>query len=281
MLDENLKYQKASSLEDVFKYRKQGFLPFAGGTDVMIKAKEGFLRADGLLYIGDLKELKGIYEKDGSIFIGAAEKVSDIAQNPLVLKYFPALSQAILTIGSPQIRNLATLGGNMSNCSPVADSMPMLMSLNAKAHILSENGIRIVEVSDFPKGVCQTVLDTGEIIKEIQIPVLTEKNKQFYRKFAQRKEVAIQKCSLGAVVIFNNDNSVKEARFTIGAVAVRALRCHKAEEFIKNKKLEKDVVEKTAELISEEAKPITDLRSNVEYRKKMVGAAFIEGIFNE
>ncbi|MFW5781939.1 MAG: FAD binding domain-containing protein [Candidatus Muiribacteriaceae bacterium] len=275
MLAEGLKYKKAMDYNEVFRYVKDGYLPFSGGTDVLIKAKEGFLRAEGLLYIGDMPDLLGIEEKESAIFIGAGVRISDIIEDPLIIGQFPGLVQALSLIGSPQIRNQATLGGNMGNCSPVADSMPMLMALDAKAHIVSENNRRVVEVRDLPKGVCQTALQTGELIEKVEIPKRDDINLQFYRKFGQRKEVCIQKCSTAAVISLDDDTVVRAA-IAIGAVAVRALRCDSAEEFLKGKKINEENIRKACELISEEAKPITDIRSTVEYRKKMVGTGFYE-----
>jgi CO/xanthine dehydrogenase FAD-binding subunit len=277
MIEKQFEYFKAEGYPDIFKYIKKGYLPFAGGTDVTIKVKEGFLRASGLLYIGDMLELKGIELREDSLFIGAAEKISDIISDKAVIANFPGLIQSIELIGSLQIRNQATLGGNLGNCSPVADSMPILMALNAKVHIVSENSRKVIELRDFPKGVCQTALDTGEIIEKIEIPLIKNRNLQAYRKFGQRPEVAIQKCSTAVVFEYEEDGeTVKQAGIAIGAVAVRALRCTQAEKAIKGQKITNEIIEKIAGLISQESKPINDIRSTKEYRQEMVGEGFRE-----
>ncbi|MCK9224511.1 MAG: xanthine dehydrogenase family protein subunit M [Candidatus Muirbacterium halophilum] len=277
MIEKEFEFYKAEGYTDVFNYMKKNYLPFAGGTDVMIKVKEGYLRTSGLLYIGDMLELKGIEKKDNSIFIGAAEKLTDIIKNTIVKENFPGLIQAIELIGSLQIRNQATLGGNLANCSPVSDSMPILMALDAKIHIVSENNRKIIELKDFPKGVCQTALETGEIIEKLEIPIINSKNYQAYRKFAQRPEVSIQKCSTAVVFEYENDEiTIKKAKIAIGAVAVRALRCEKAEQMLKGQKLSPELIEKVANMVSEESKPISDIRSTREYRQKMVGEGFRE-----
>lgn len=277
MIEKEFDFYKAEGYPDIFKYMRKGYLPFAGGTDVMIKVKEGFLRASGLLYIGDMIELKGIEIRGNSLFIGAAEKIADIIENKVVRENFPGLVQSIDLIGSLQIRNQATLGGNLGNCSPVADSMPILMALNAKVHIVSENNRKIIELKDFPKGVCQTALDTGEIIEKIEIPLIKGKVFQSYRKFGQRPEVAIQKCSTAVVFEYAEDGkTLKNAGIAIGAVAVRALRCEKAEAALKGHILSQELIEKAAEMISEESRPISDIRSTKEYRQEMVGEGFRE-----
>ncbi|MGM0607675.1 MAG: FAD binding domain-containing protein [Candidatus Muiribacteriota bacterium] len=278
MLNEKLKYARAESIKDIFKYAQMNYMPFAGGTDIMIKAKEGFLKTEGVVYIGEVKELKGIYEDDDSIFIGAAETIEDISSNNSVKKYFPAFVYALQTLGSLQIRNLATIGGNLGNCSPVADSVPMLMALEAKVHIISGNLKKIIDIKDFPKGVCKNVLQSAEIIEKIEIPKINSKNIQFYRKFGQRQEVTIQKCSLGAL-IFIEKNIIKDARLAIGAVSVRALRCFEAEDFIKGKIISENNIKKCADLIKKASKPISDIRSTVNYRREVVGNAFIEGMY--
>ncbi|PLX16726.1 MAG: hypothetical protein C0601_09625 [Candidatus Muiribacterium halophilum] len=275
MLNENLIFKKANDMSDIFTYLKEGHLPFSGGTDVLIKLKEGFLKNNKVVYIGDVPQLRGISIVNDKVVIGSAEKITNIIEFFEEKNIFPALKNALLTIGSVQIRNQATLGGNLGNCSPVADSIPMLMCLDAVVNLVSSENKRKLPLVDFPKGVCQNALLTGEIIHSIEIPLSESKNIQFYRKFGQRKEVAIQKCSVGAYIEIEKD-IVKDARIAIGAVYTRALRVDDAESYLNGKSLSEDVIKEAATLISAASKPITDIRSDEEYRKVMVGNGFYE-----
>jgi len=275
MLDESLIYKKAENINVLFDLLKEGHLPFSGGTDVLIKLKEGHIKNNKVVYIGDIPELKGIKIENERLVIGSGEKISDIVDFLEEKDIFPALRDALLTIGSVQIRNQATLGGNLGNCSPVADSIPMLMCLDARVNLIKSDGKRQLPLADFPKGVCRSALLSGELIHSIEIPLSTEYAIQFYRKFGQRKEVAIQKCSVGAYIEMEKDK-ILEARITIGAVYTRALRATEAEDFLKGKTPDKKVIKEASELISKASRPITDIRSEEEYRKIMVGNGFYE-----
>ncbi|HHF58534.1 MAG TPA: hypothetical protein ENL41_03820 [candidate division WOR-3 bacterium] len=257
------------SLKEALRIRKEEkAIPFAGGTDLMVK--RGRLRGlapyfeKPVLFLHKVKELTGVKFEEGRVRIGALSTLSEILENrdiPLILKY------AIAEIASPAIRNLATIGGNICNASPAGDTLPPLYVMNARVVLSSFTSEREMKIMDFIKGPGSTDLKEEELLKEIIIPVEFF-NIVFYRKVGTRKANSLSKVSFAGVARLD-DGIIKDIRISFGAVAPTPLRAPEIEEEIIGKNKVKiiakipDILEKYARII----RPIDDQRSTARYRK--------------
>jgi len=277
-------YQPASLQEASRILRESGpggrFL--AGGTDLVIAMKE-----KGLVpkYIVDLKRiagLSGIREQgDGSIAIGALTTMREIEISPLITKKYSFLSQSAAEVGSIQIRNRATVGGNMANATPSADVAPALIALNATAKITGASGDRTVPLEEFFRGPGQTVMGTDEILTEITIPKTGPRLVGEYIKFSPREMMDL--AYVGVAVAYNLGDSDKKCdgvRIVLGAVAPTPIRAKRAEAALEGQVLTDALAEKVGRIAAEEAKPISDVRSSADYRRAMVGAMTRRALLN-
>jgi carbon-monoxide dehydrogenase medium subunit len=277
-------YQPASLQEASRILRENGpggrFL--AGGTDLVIAMKE-----KGLVpkYIVDLKRiagLSGIHEQgDGSIAIGALTTMREIEISPLITKKYSFLSQSAAEVGSIQIRNRATVGGNMANATPSADVAPALIALNATAKITGASGDRTVPLEEYFRGPGQTVMGTDEILTEITIPKTGPRLVGEYIKFSPREMMDL--AYVGVAVSYNLGDSDKKCdgvRIVLGAVAPTPIRAKRAEAALEGQVLTEALAEKVGQIAAEEAKPISDVRSSADYRRAMVGAMTKRALLN-
>jgi carbon-monoxide dehydrogenase medium subunit len=277
-------YQPASLQEASRLLRENGpggrFL--AGGTDLVIAMKE-----KGLVprYIVDLKRISGLSgireQGDGSITIGALTTMREIETSPLITKKYPFLSQSAAEVGSIQIRNRATVGGNMANATPSADVAPALIALNATAKIVSANGERTVTLEEFFRGPGQTVMTSDEILTELTIPKTGPRLVGEYIKFSPREMMDL--AYVGVAVAYNlgdQDKKCEHVRIVLGAVAPTPLRAKRAEAALEEQVLTEALAEKVGQIAAEEAKPISDVRSSADYRRAMVGAMTKRALLN-
>ena len=277
-------YQPASLQEASRLLRENGpggrFL--AGGTDLVIAMKE-----KGLVpkYIVDLKRisgLSGIRENgDGSITIGALTTMREIETSPLIAKKYPFLSQSAAEVGSIQIRNRATVGGNMANATPSADVAPALIALNATAKIVGANGERTVTLEEFFRGPGQTVMTSDEILTDLTIPKTGSRLVGEYIKFSPREMMDLAYVGVAVAYDFGDkDKKCEGVRIVLGAVAPTPLRAKRAEAALEGQILTEALAEKVGHLAAEEAKPISDVRSSADYRRAMVGAMTKRALLN-
>jgi len=254
----------------------------AGGTDLVIAMKE-----KGLLpkYIVDLKRvpgLSGIRENsDGSVTLGALTTMYEIEKSPLIRNKYPFLAQSAAEVGSIQIRNRATIGGNMANATPSADTAPALIALGAKAKIASANGERVMALEEFFTGPGQTVMSADEILTEITIPKTSPRLVGEYIKFSPREMMDL--AYVGVAVAYNlgqPDKKCDGVRIVLGAVAPTPIRAKRAETALEGQILTEALAEKVGQIAAEEAKPISDVRSSAEYRRAMVGAMAKRALLN-
>jgi carbon-monoxide dehydrogenase medium subunit len=254
----------------------------AGGTDLVIALKE-----KGLLpkYVVDLKKvpgLAGIRENtDGSITIGALTTMREIEISPLVVQKYPFLAQSAAEVGSIQIRNRATVGGNMANATPSADTAPALIALNAAAKIVGLSGERTVALEEFFKAPGQTVMSADEILTDVTIPKTGPRLVGEYIKFSPREMMDL--AYVGVAVVYNLGDKVKKCdgvRIVLGAVAPTPIRAKRAEAALEGQTLTEALAEKAGAIAAEESKPISDVRSSAEYRRAMVGAMTKRAVLN-
>lgn len=242
----------------------------AGGTDLLVGMKEG---KGGYKYLVDLKglpELKGMRETAAGVEIGAMTTLQEITQSALIRKYWLALAQAVGMIGSTQIRMRATIGANISNSSPSADSVPPLVVYQAIAVIRGQGGQRELPIAEFFTGPGANVLRPGEILYAVRIPKPGENVSCAYFKHGPRRAMDIAVINVAALVEKDEAGVCRQARIALGAVAPTVLLATEAGDLLSGKKPDAALLEKAALAAQAVAKPITDIRASAEYRKDMV-----------
>ena len=277
-------YQPTSVQEAGRLFRENGpggrFL--AGGTDLIIAMKE-----KGLVpkYVIDLKMIPGLAaireNADGAISIGALTTMREIETSPLIKKRYPFLAQSAAEVGSIQIRNRATVGGNMANATPSADVAPALIALNAIARIAGESGERSLPLEEFFSGPGQTVMAGGEILTEVIIPKTSARLVGDYIKFSPREMMDL--AYVGVAVTYNlaeQEKKCTDVRIVLGAVAPTPIRAKRAEAILEGQVVGEALAEKAGAIAAEEARPISDVRSTADYRRAMVGAMTKRAILN-
>ncbi len=247
--------------------RSKDIIIFAGGTDVMVGRYE--LPQDAIIIdISGIAELEGIEKKEDKIFIGSSTTLNEILYSHQIQNDIPILIKAIKTMASEQIRNRATIGGNIGNASPAGDTITPLIVLGAEIEIFSpeSNQHRIISIDELFCGPCATTLKKGEIITKIIIPLLLDNTIIYYfRKIGQRNAMTITKASLSAIAKLS-EGKIEWIRLAPGSVSPVVKRMSKTEEFIKGKELTPHVIDQAKEIISQEISPITDIRSTKAFR---------------
>ena len=241
--------------------------PVAGGTDLLVKAKDGQQSLSALFDLSALPELKGIEDRGDSLWIGAATTHAEMMESFLLVKWALALPQACAVIGGPQIRNRGTLGGNLANASPAADAVPPLFAVGAFVEMVSATSRREVPIDNFFTGYRQTVLSPDELIVGVRIPKRPGLRSGFLR-LGQRQAQAISKVSVAVALSFR-DGKPDYARVGLGSVAPTVIRAPETEKALLAGGA--DAVKTARAAIREEVKPIDDLRSTREYRREMAG----------
>lgn len=247
-------------------------LVVAGGTDVMVELNGGHRAATDVVVVNRVAELR-TWRHDpasDSLFIGAGVTYAEIAAEPIAA-WVPALAQAARTVGSPQIRHAATIGGNIGTCSPAGDGLPVLCALEATVHLASVAGSRSVPFAEFMVGPKRTVLQPGELITGVTVPVL--RGWQGYSKVGVRNAMVIATASAALVT----DAAQGTVRLALGSVGPVILRCPEAEAFAAAEadfaagRLSAAAVQRFGELARAASRPIDDHRSSAAYRRHAVG----------
>lgn len=245
----------------------------AGGTDLLVQMKQGLILPKRLINLLNLSGLRGI-ERDGdSLRIGALTKHADLEKSPLLQGGWKLLALAAHKIGSPQIRHLGTLGGNLCNGSPSADIVSPLLVLGAGVCLVGEKGERRVSLDSFFKGPGQTVLQGGEVLTEAIVPKPPENSLFSYLKLGRRKSMDLALVS--AAVLLTADPKKErfgQARIALGSVAPTPIRAWKAEKRLEGRCVGDETIREAAEIASRECQPISDLRASADYRRQMVKA---------
>lgn len=243
----------------------------AGGTDIILRSKRYPEPSLTLVDIGDIEELRGVTREADGVRIGAATRLSEVVRaDALQGKAFRALIQGAVQVGSPQIRNLATIGGNICNAAPSADTAAPLLVLDGCAEIVSSRGFRTVPLVEFFKGPGKTVLEPGELLRSIFLPNPQPGAETVYFKHCPRRAMDLAVVGVAVSLAPQDRRSV---RIGLGAVAPTPIRAYEAERCIAAAPaLDRAVIDEAARLAAEAARPISDVRASAAYRKEMVGA---------
>ncbi len=265
----DISFHKANSIDDTLDLLSStGAKLIAGGTDILPRMQKGTLIVKSLVDIHQLLDLCFIRETDDRVEIGAATTHSVIINSSILQQYAPILIDAISTIGCPQTRARGTLGGNLINASPAADSAPPLLALDADLVIRSKYGEKVVPLSKFFVGPGKTVLEPGELLTTIRIKKIPARSGAAFQKLGKRKGMAISVASVAAYVELDTNNRIKDIRIAYGSLAPTPLRAYNLENCLKGYAGETLVVIENLEKCLQDISPISDLRATSEYRKK-------------
>ena len=242
--------------------------PFAGGTDLMVLLESGKLAHRKYVNIWNLKELRGIEVTDAQVTIGALTTYTEIQSHPILRSEFPMLCQAASETGGLAIQNRGTLGGNIVNASPAADSPPALLAYDAELELLSTGGQRRLPYQNFHTGYKQMDIRPDELLSRVRIPRTSNGLRHYYRKVGTRKAQAISKTCFAATARIEN-NIVADVRIAMGSVAPVPLRCVKTEAVVRSQMIDAGLIERAKAEFAREITPIDDIRSTQRYRSRV------------
>ncbi|HEX8149974.1 MAG TPA: xanthine dehydrogenase family protein subunit M [Pyrinomonadaceae bacterium] len=259
------------TLDDALALLREGpglWRPFAGGTDLMVLLEAGRLEHRKFFSIRHLKELRGVGESDGGVRVGALTTYTDVRRSELLSRRYPMLGQAARETGGIAIQNRGTVGGNIANASPAADTPPALLAYGAEVELVSADGARRVPYAEFHTGYKQTVMRADELIAAVVLPGPREGARHFYRKVGTRRAQAISKVCFAASAEVEGE-SLTEVRVALGSVAPVVLRCRRTEELLRGRRLDGDLMRAALDEIGREVTPIDDVRSTARYRTRV------------
>lgn len=246
--------------------------PLAGGTDLIVQLSEGRLSLDRVVDIGKIAELRKIeFDSAGKLILGAAASCADVYSHVSIQRDLPMLIDSASIIGSVQVQSRASIGGNLCNASPSADSIPTLICLGAEAVIAGPHGERRVPVEEFCTGPGKTVLEPAEVLVKLVIPLPGENEGGKYLRYIPRNEMDIAVVGAGAWVKWDAQSGrISAARIALGAVAPTPVRAPQAEAALVGKEPTRQVIEEACALAVESARPISDVRGSADYRRHLV-----------
>jgi CO/xanthine dehydrogenase FAD-binding subunit len=249
----------------------------AGGTDLVVGMRKGDLRPRCLIDITRIEELRKIEESENGISIGAGVTHSELASSPLIKKFGKVLSEAASWIGSPQIRNLGTLGGNIVNASPAADTLPPLMVLDAVGRVVSKAGKRDIPLLQFFSRPYETILKPHEILAQVRFPRLPSTAKSGFIRLARREAMAIARMSV-AVIVRLERGRFEDVRISVGSVTPTPRRMLEAEGILKGRAPDEEGLKLAAHRVSETMIRQSGVRPSTSYKKQVVEALLIRAM---
>jgi CO/xanthine dehydrogenase FAD-binding subunit len=267
----NYELRVPSSLDETLRLmadEPDGWKPFAGGTDLMVLLEANKLHDKRFLSIRHLPELSGIEDTGDHIAFGALTTYTQVQANPVLREEFPLLCQAASWTGGVAIQNRGTIGGNIANASPAADSLPALLVYDAEIELISAQGSRWVSYQSFHTGYKTTVMRADELIKSVRLSRTTKAWRQYTRKVGTRKAQAISKVCF-ALMARMNDDQINDIRLAYGSVAPVPWRALKTEAVLQNRKIDAVAIKDAGEALAAELRPIDDARSTADYRLRV------------
>jgi carbon-monoxide dehydrogenase medium subunit len=272
----DFQYAAAASIDEAVSLLSAGgqqARPLAGGTDIIVQLREGLREAD---FVVDLKQIPDLMRlecsREAGLRLGAAVPCYRIYGDPRVAQAYPGLCDAARIIGGWQIQSRASIGGNLCNSSPAADSIPALIAYGAVCHIAGPDGPRQVPVEQFCTGVGQNCLRRGELLVTIELPPPAPRSGACYLRFIPRNEMDIAVVGAGAWVQLDGANqTIEQARIGLAAVAPTPLYAAEASAWLAGKPAVEESYRQAGELAKRIARPISDRRGTAEYRTHLVG----------
>ncbi len=260
---------------ETFRREGEGGRPIAGGTDLVVQLKEGghkFPYPRYLVSLRRLPELRALEWRDGQgLRLGAGLTMAELAEAEVVRQRYAALAEGAGLVGSRQTMNMATVGGNVCNAAPSADTAPPLLALGASARIAGPQGERLVPIEEFWLGPGQTVLGQGELLLEFLLPPPAPRSASVYRRHTPRKQMDIAVVGVAVAVELDDDGrTLKRVRIALGAVAPTPVRARRAEAALEGQAPTLEAMARAAALAREEARPISDVRGSAAFRRHLV-----------
>ncbi len=252
----------------------------AAGTDLVVRLKGDMVKEENILDISRIKELKGIYAENGIIHILPLTTHTEILEYPDMKTAAQILYDACKSVGSPQIRNRGTLGGNVANASPAGDTIPALFVQEAKLRLKSKSGERVISVEDFFTGPGRTVLKPDELLVDIYFPAMSDDEVGFFKKLGQRNALAISVVSVAAKLKKSTEpNKFDKAFVAFGSVAPTVIRGNRVENALMDSVVDSpEKIRYIAQLAWREVSPISDVRASLKYRQDMSINLLYEGL---
>jgi carbon-monoxide dehydrogenase medium subunit len=267
-------YLRPRSIEEAISFYKrfgEKARYIAGGTDLMLKIMDRQLNPAYLISLKCIPGLDQIEYESGELRIGALTTHRKLELSPVIQKYFPVLRDAVENIGSVQVRNVATIGGNIVNAAPSADGATPLIVLMAKVRMIGVKGSRTIDLEDFFVGPGQTLLEHGEILYEFIIPKLQPRTAAAYWKHTRRAAMELPILSVAVSISLAEDmQTCVEARIGLGVMAPTPVRAKNAEKLLKGKKLDEQVLKYAGKAAAEESRPRDTARGEAWYRREVV-----------
>jgi xanthine dehydrogenase FAD-binding subunit len=242
----------------------------AGGTDLLVSLREGKTKVKNIISLERISELRHIDCSGGEILIGSLVTHQQILDAPIIAEALPVLRQAASLLGSPAVRHMGTIGGNICTASPAADLLPALYLLDARLELHTERTKRTVPITDFIIGPRQTSLSEGEFLYRIRVPIPVPNTRAYYFKVGQRKALAITIASMAALLRLDTDMTVLEGRFSWGSVGPTVLRFPETEKILQNQKLSEPLLKEIGEKSARLTEPISDIQASADYRRMLV-----------
>jgi carbon-monoxide dehydrogenase medium subunit len=280
---QDVTYAKASSVDEAIELLNKGGQTarvLAGGTDIIVQARERRREVKLFVDIKAIPETQGLsYDPDGGLTIGAATPCYLIYNDATIKKLYPALVEAASVIGGVAIQGRASLGGNLCNSGPAADSVPAMIVLGGTATIAGPKGRRSVAIEDFNTDPGRNVLEQGEFVVSLHFPAPAPTSGAAWQRFIPRNEMDIAVVNAGSYVRFDGNN-VASARIAIGAVAPTCLLVKEAADAIVGKPLTDETIKAAGAAARDAAKPIEDMRGTIKQRKHL-SAVLVERTLRE
>lgn len=274
-------YVRASTVQEAVRFLSEPALvnrPIAGGTDLMVLRHKGEVSWDRLVDIGRIPEMKEIREEGETIVIGATASHAAIASHPLIRHHAPVLADACHSIGSPPIRNRGTIGGNVANAAACADSMPALVSLEAKARIVTPDGIIEMPVADVVKAPNHTSIPAGGLIVDFRFPKPPAQAHMAFFKIGRRQAQSISRLSLACLGWLDAQGAVAEVRIVPGACTPQTQRFDQAEAVLRGNIPTEALIRQAAQAAAEQMIAITGRRWSTPYKELALPALVERGL---
>lgn len=254
--------------------------PFAGGTDLMVLLEAGRLEQRKFFSIAHLEELRGVEESGEFVTLGALTTYTDVRRREIIAREFPMLVDAARETGGVAIQNRGTVGGNIANASPAADTPPALLAYGAQVELVSADGTRSVDYAEFHTGYRQTVMRADELIARVRLRRPRAGARHFYRKVGTRRAQAISKVCFAALAEVGEGGALEEVRIALGSVAPTVVRCRETEALLRGRVPDAELTKELPNALARDVAPIDDVRSTARYRLRVAQnllAEFLSG----
>jgi CO/xanthine dehydrogenase FAD-binding subunit len=242
----------------------------AGGTDLLAKVRSGVTRPALLVDVSRVESLRQVSASPAGLVLGAAVPIADILESPAVRSSYPLLADALRTLGSPQIRARGTLGGNLGNASPAADSAIALLAYDASVTLARGTTSRSVPLDQLFRGPGRTSLGPGEYIRSIDLPTPREDWMTFFHKVGKRRALTIAIASVAGLLVLRG-RAIAGVRIAAGSVAPTPVRLREVESLLAGQTLDSSLAQTAGLAASRQVSPISDVRAPASYRRNVIG----------